>query len=143
LHQIFGLADGAGISEVLAGSASLEAATTATSISNLHVIPAGAPGPDLGKLAVAFRDSGFLDRLADANDFVIVDTPAVRSAEIAPTVAPATDGALVVVNPNGLVATDLRNALTELRATGATLLGTIQNGVRAGRAAYLDATPEA
>ena len=48
-----------------------------------------------------------------------------------------------MVNPNGLVATDLRNALTELRATGATLLGTIQNGVRSGRAAYLDATPEA
>ena len=143
LHQIFGLADGPGISEVIAGSTSLETVTTPTSIRNLHVIAAGVPGPDLGKLAVAFRDGGYLDRLAESSDFVIVDTPAVRGAEIASTVAPATDGTLVVVNPNGLVATDLRNALTELRATGATLFGTIQNGVRAGRAAYVDATSEA
>ena len=92
--------------------------------------------------AVAFRDGGYLDRLAEANDFVIVDTPAVRSAEIASTVGPASDGALFVVNPNGLVASDLRGAFAELRGTGVTLLGTIQNGVRVGRAAYLDDTPE-
>jgi polysaccharide biosynthesis transport protein len=142
LHEMFALSDEGGISAVLSESRSLEAATLPTSIPNLQLIPAGVPGPDLGKLAVAFRDGGYLDRLAEANDYVILDTPAVRSAEIAPIVAPATDGTLVVVNPNGLVATDLRSAVTELRATGATLLGTIENGIRPGRAAYLDETPE-
>ena len=45
LHQVFGLADGAGISEVLAGSASLEAATRTTSISNLRRTRPASPVP--------------------------------------------------------------------------------------------------
>jgi capsular exopolysaccharide synthesis family protein len=135
LHRVFGLGGEVGLSSVLLDSATLEEAMTETLIRNLHLVSGGGP-VDADKLAPVFRDGTYLDRLRELHDFVILDTPAIGSAEVASIIGPVIDGALVVVNPTELSSSDFRSALRTLRNSGTSILGTVQNGLNGDRASY-------
>lgn len=132
LDRVFMLEPGAGLSAVLRGSGSLDQATADTLVPDLRLVCAGQPEGDVAALATAFRDGSYLGQLREACDFVIIDAPAVGSAETAAIIGPAVDGAIVVVNPDASAAKELRASLTTLRSAGVSILGTVQNGVRAG-----------
>lgn len=132
LDGVFMLEPGAGLSALLQRSGSLDEATVDTLVPDLRLVPAGAAQGEVATLAAAFRDGPYLDQLREACDFVIIDTPAVGSAEVAAIIGPAVDGAIVVVNPDASAAKELRAALATLRSAGVSILGTVQNGVQAG-----------
>lgn len=135
LHRVFGLEGEVGLSSVLLDSTTLEKATTDTMIRNLHLVSGGGP-VDADELAPVFRDGTYVDQLREIYDFVILDTPAVGSAEVASIVGPVIDGALVVVNPTELSSSEFRSALRTLRNSGTSILGTVQNGLSEDRASY-------
>lgn len=131
LDRVFVLKPSGGLSSLLQGSGTLEEVTTDTLVPNLRLVSGGGMQADLDTLATVFRDGTYLDQLRAAYDFLIIDTPAVGSADLAAIIGPALDGAVLVVDPDGSAVTELRATLATLRNAGVSILGTVQNGARA------------
>jgi capsular exopolysaccharide synthesis family protein len=97
VHTLFGIEQGAGLSEVLAGEATLDQALVHLPEHGLVLLTAGAiprfPTELLGSAAMRRT----LDLLRARFDRVLLDTPSMMPLADAGTLAPMTDGALVVL----------------------------------------------
>lgn len=144
VHKVFGIQDGPGLGDILAGSATLESAAQAAGVPNVSVLAAGTPdsrrAPErLGTDAM----TALLREAAGAYDLVLVDSaPAVVSGD-ALGLANRCDATLLVVRAlsekRGLVAR-LQNQFSETRAE---LLGVVLNGARSSAGGYLKRNIEA
>jgi protein-tyrosine kinase len=97
VHTLFGIEQGAGLSEVLAGQATLDQALVHLPEHGLVLLTAGAiprfPAELLGSAAMRRT----IDLLRARFDRVLLDTPSMMPLADAGTLAPMTDGALVVL----------------------------------------------
>ena len=69
-------------------------------------------------------------------DLVLIDTPPLLSVTDAAALAPATDGVIVVVKPGVTKLSALQQALEQLQAVGARVLGVVLNEVNPGSRKY-------
>jgi capsular exopolysaccharide synthesis family protein len=138
VHKVFGLPDGPGLGDVLAGQSTLDAAARATTTRNVTVLTAGTPA----NRGLPERLSGetmarLLKEAADKYDRVIVDSsPAIVSGD-GFALANRVDCVALVVRAlqekRGLV-NRLRTQLSESRGE---FLGVVVNAVRASAGGYL------
>jgi capsular exopolysaccharide synthesis family protein len=123
----FGIGAEGGLSLFLAGHVVRPTVHTTTNRA-LFVIGAGPTAPNPVALLNSDRMSKFLQAMADAFKFVIVDTPPAVPMADARVVGAKADGVLIVVRAGQTPSHALRRVQLALERTGSTILGTVLNG---------------
>ena len=135
IHKTLGLADRPGLSDILAGSASLTSAVQASG--NVSVLSAGSAESRVVERLATEPMSGLLAEAAAAYDIVLIDAPPTLVAGDAFTLANRCDAALLVVR----AMTDKRGMVARVRGdlaeTKADLVGVVVNAVRTTAGGYL------
>ncbi|MCH8986280.1 MAG: polysaccharide biosynthesis tyrosine autokinase, partial [Acidobacteria bacterium] len=136
LHKVFGLEQGPGLSDVLAGTTSLESAVQATDTAKLAILTCGSEENRLFEHLASDRMGEALKQAAAAYDLVLIDvSPSIVSGD-ALSLADQCDATMLVVRAfdakRGLVAR-LRGELGEQHAE---FLGVVINAVCSAAGGY-------
>jgi len=129
LHKTFGVPNNVGITTaLLAGDdVDLQSYLQPTEIDNLMILTSGPIPPNPSELLGSQRMKNVIDRLAQAADIVIFDTPPVLVVTDATVLSRQTDGVLLIADAGGTREPALAHAVEELRKTGANILGVALN----------------
>ena len=132
-HIIFGANLNAGVTSVIGGSFSLEAALQPTSQTNLTLLPAGPAANLPSEILSSVRMGRLLIDLKSQFDLIIIDAPAPIAFADALVVASQVDAVMLVSkagnSPRGLE----QNVRSMLVRTQARILGVVLNQVKATR----------
>lgn len=118
-----------GLIHVLAGQETLETVVHMTNIQNLYMIFAGPVPPNPSELLGGGKFRETLLSLRQQFDYIIVDTPPLGSVIDAAVVARECDGAMLVIQNNGISRRFARKVKEQLEKTGCRVLGAILNKV--------------
>jgi capsular exopolysaccharide synthesis family protein len=97
LHQLFGVAETPGLTDVLMGGATLEDALVPLADHHLTVLPSGVPATHPAELLGSAAMRRTLDALRTRFDRVILDTPPVSPLADVHIVAAMADGLLMII----------------------------------------------
>ena len=128
----FGIDGGVGLSQVLAGTVTLEEAVQRVGDSRLVLLPAGQIPPNPSELVGSRR---MYDLIAELSKefFVIVDAPPVLAVTDAQLLARHTDGAILVAVPGRTRSEVLSRAVGSIHGIGARVLGVVLNRASTSR----------
>lgn len=126
-HQLFNLGNRAGLSDMIAGRAGLEAVMGIASLQDLSVLPAGTLPPNPQELLGRQDFSKLLQSLGQDFDVIIIDTPPASECADAHTVAVRTGAALMVARQNCSSIAQMTQFTHGLREFGVTLVGSVLN----------------
>ncbi len=126
LHRPLGAAAGPGLSEYLEGDADIFSVIQRGPMDNLFFVAGGTPKTNPADLISNGRLEVFLQRLAPAFDWIVLDSPPALLVTDASLLAALCDGILLVIRA-GMTSVDMaRKALLMFR--NKPLLGTVLNG---------------
>jgi capsular exopolysaccharide synthesis family protein len=125
LHTIFHLAACPGVSDLLLGSATLDAALQQTTVPNLRLLPCGSRAANPSELLSFPTLAPLVQELAASADLVIFDTPAMGGLTDALVVSARVEGTLMVIRAGTTSPQLLARGIESLRAVGARPLGTV------------------
>jgi protein-tyrosine kinase len=125
VHQLFGVSEGPGLSDVLLGAAELDSALVELSEYHLTVLPAGGPPPHPAELLGSSAMRRVLDTLRSRYDRILVDMPPVAPLADLHIVAPMIDGVLMIVRAGITPKPAIERALAGLDMTK--VLGLVLN----------------
>ena len=136
LHTHFGLDPGPGLSDVIVGTVSAEAAVRESGVKGLKVLPSGPVPENPAELlgSPAFR--AWLEAQRPAYDWLLIDAPPVLAMADAPVLSSLADGLLLVVWSEHCSRAALKRALEQVRVVEARLAGIVLNKVDLKRNAY-------
>lgn len=97
VHQLFGLAEGPGLADVLMKAAELEHALVTLPDHHLTILPAGVPPAHPAELLGSATMRRLLDALRSRFDRVLIDVPPVAPLADLHVLAPMVDGLLMIV----------------------------------------------
>ena len=150
VHTAFGLRNGLGLSNVLAGQTSLRQAIHQTEDSKLYIMPAGHVPPNPAELLASAEMVNLLHRLVNQPaerdtqvaggqsgdipdlgpfDWVIIDTPPVLAVTDAVTLMPSLSGLVFVLGAGMTTLGAAERALNLLTAAGPADVGVVLNRV--------------
>jgi len=124
-NRLFGLPNKAGMSNVLADSASLDEVILSTSVPGVSLLPSGPIPPDPTDLLTSDRLPAVIQQLLDRFDMVLIDSPPVLGLADAVIIGSMVESVVYVVqsgrnNPKGL-----QSALKRLRQGSAKIAGIV------------------
>ncbi|HEY2745441.1 MAG TPA: CpsD/CapB family tyrosine-protein kinase [Polyangia bacterium] len=125
--SMLGLRANRGLTDVVAGRASIDDCLWRFGADELYVLPAGIPPDDISTTLYDPRLGDVLAALKQRFDFVVVDTPPVLPLADVPTLSRDLDGAIMVVRANH-TPKDLLNAAIDA-LYGVTVHGLVLNEV--------------
>jgi protein-tyrosine kinase len=127
-HAIFDIANGPGLSEFLAGRATMESIIVEIDqLASLGVMPAGATPPNPSELLARPAFGAMLARCYENWSVVIVDTAPAEAGSDFQTVAARARGALLVTRQHQGRVRDLMRVRDMLTVAGTKLLGGVVN----------------
>lgn len=132
--EILGIRKGAGLAELLAGTAHPADALHAWGDSGLSVIPSGKPASNPSELLESKRFGLLMEELARNFEFVIVDAPPVSTATDASIIGRHMDGMVYTVATGVSRAPVLEESLRKLATAGVSVLGIVRTRVPQSRA---------
>ena len=132
----YGLESSDGLTEVLAGTTTLEAIRHHMPVQGMSVISAGRGTGDPSGLARSERLVSLLEAVKSNSQYVILDLPPTLNSMTAPIVAKRTDGVVVVVRAGETSVVELERTLSLLR--GARILGVIINRSKSRIPAFVE-----
>jgi capsular exopolysaccharide synthesis family protein len=122
--DLFGLEEGSvGLSDVLAGRAHTAQAIQRTDKA-FDLLSAGPPPPNPSELVASRRMTTVLEELRAAYDYVLIDCPSLLPMPDTASIAPATDGVIVVCRFKTTQA-QLAAAVDTVTAVSAPVLGSV------------------
>jgi len=124
---MLGLRANKGLTDIVAGRASVDDCLWRFGADELYVLPAGTPPDDLAATLYDPRMGDLMATLKQRFDFVIVDTPPVLPLADVPTLSRDLDGAIMVVRANHTPKELVNAALDALY--GVTVHGLVLNEV--------------
>lgn len=124
----YGLEDEAGLSELVDGTATLEAVRHRIAPANMSVITAGRSPEDPARLARSDRLTTVMQGFKSSTQYVVLDLPATLHSMTAPVLAKRCDGVVVVIQAGKTSRGDLERTLHLLRDV--TVLGVVLNRSR-------------
>ena len=127
LHRLFGLSRAPGLTDFLTNEAAAHGVIRATPIENLHVLPRGTPTSQPAEMLGGEWMVTSLRQLARQYDLVVIDTPPVLSASDAASLASRVDGVLLVVRAGQTNRALAQEAMHQLTAVGANVIGAVLN----------------
>ena len=136
LHKVFGLGEGPGLSDVLAGEVELLDAITDVGVPNLRVIPSGHTPPNPAELLGSATMVTLMRELEQIADLVLYDGPPVLAVADALELAPRTGGVLVVVDAGRSGRRPVRAAVERINGVGGAIVGSVLNNVDPNEAYY-------
>ncbi len=130
IHSEFGLENGVGLTELFMGSlADICSSIQVVDPLKLAVLTSGGIPPNPAELLGSQQMAKILDTLNQDFGMIVVDTPPVLAVADAALLAASMDGVLLVVKPGKTRPAELKQALQQLRAAGAPVLGVVVNDV--------------
>jgi protein-tyrosine kinase len=137
--SMLGLRANKGLTDIVAGRASIDDCMWRFGSDELYVLPSGTPPDDLSATLCDPRMGETLTALKQRFDFVVVDTPPVLPLADVPTLSRDLDGAILVVKANH-TPKELVNAALEA-LYGVTVHGLVLNEVDPRVASMLRIAP--
>ncbi len=135
-HELMKVKQTPGFSDLLVGKAKANDAMRRTPSQRLWVMPSGPLPPNPAELLNSARFRIFLSTLGEHFDWVILDSPPVMAVTDASVIAHLTTGVVFVVGGEQVNRHVARNAVDQLRASKARILGAILNRVDVQRNPY-------
>ncbi len=133
LHEVFGISNRSGLTNVLAAGEDPNRVTASCAVSNLLVIPSGPIPPNPSELLSSNRMHEFLRRARAQFDFVIIDTPPVLAVTDATVIGSLSDGVVLCLRAGKVLREDARTCRDRLLMNDVKILGTVLNRHREGR----------
>ena len=136
LHKAFKISREPGLTELLLDHAELETVARDTVTPGLYVLPAGKLPPNPAELLGGDRMRKTLAMLSGAYDLVVLDTPPLLAASDAAILATLTDGVILVVRAGRTETEAGQQAIAQLNAVGARIVGAVLNDPDSKLASY-------
>ncbi len=127
LHEFFGLSNRHGLTSVLLGETTLEAAVQSTEVERLHVLASGPLPPNPSELLASRRVGDLLDRLAADGYLVLLDSPPLLPVTDAMVLSKRVDATLLVASSGSTKRDELKRAVDLLTQVNAPLAGVVLN----------------
>jgi capsular exopolysaccharide synthesis family protein len=141
INRVFGASRTPGLSDVIAGTTSIEAAVRGVSLGRggeLHYLPTGSLPSQPASLLDSAALGDLLSRLPSYYDRIVIDSPPINIVTDAALLSAHADGVLVIAR-SGVTATQaLSFAMEQLRHVRAPVLGAVLNDVDFARDAAYD-----
>jgi capsular exopolysaccharide synthesis family protein len=134
-HEVFGVANAAGVSTFLRGEGEA-LPIAATAVPNLSLIPAGPQPSNPAELLAAARSPMLLARAREAATFVIIDAPPISAVADALALAAVADGVLLVVRAGKTRRPAAQRVKEQLERVGANMLGVVLTDAPVERGTY-------
>lgn len=125
MHRLVGVDNEKGMSNLLSGSADLDAVVHKTSVENLSFVSCGPLPPNPAELWGGDRIRTFLDDALMRFDHIIIDGPPILGFADAPILAATVGGTLFVLESKGTRRGQARGAMRRLKMGSARLLGVV------------------
>ena len=135
VHKVFGLPNDRGLTEVLAGAATLTDVVHAAE-DNLHVLRCGPITPKPSEMLASHAFAGLVAELEKRYDVVIFDSPPAAVVSDASILSQWADGVLLVVRMEKTPISWVTRAQRQLDAVGARMIGVVVNANRQRRRSY-------
>ena len=132
IARAFDVDDSVGLSQVLAGTASLHDAIQPTDQTGLRLLTAGTIPPNPSELLGSHRMEALIEQLA-RDHFVVLDAPPLLPVTDAALLTRSADGALLVVVQGKTRQEEVERASASLRAVGGKVLGAVLNRASGSR----------
>jgi capsular exopolysaccharide synthesis family protein len=127
LHRIFGAPSSTGLSALILGQGTLEAAVRMTDVPNLFILPCGPVPPNPAELLHTEAFKSLLTEMASRFDRVIVDSPPIGVVADAVVMSTHMDGTLIVLKAGRTSRDVARQGIRQLRDVKARILGALLN----------------
>jgi chain length determinant protein tyrosine kinase EpsG len=127
LHDVFGLANGSGLSGILAGRPETRAVQQVAHVPGLFVLSAGVIPPNPLELIERPAFGLLMRELVSKFDHVVLDTPSADQGSDAAVIAARAGSALVVTRKDRSRVGAVRHLISDLAATPAALAGVVVN----------------
>jgi capsular exopolysaccharide synthesis family protein len=134
-HEVFGVANAAGVSTFLRGEGEA-LPIAATAVPNLSLIPAGPQPSNPAELLAAARAPAAWDCAREAATFVIIDAPPISAVADALALAAVADGVLLVVRAGKTRRPAAQRVKEQLERVGANMLGVVLTDAPVERGTY-------
>jgi tyrosine-protein kinase Etk/Wzc len=133
VNQFFSISRARGLSELIAGTISIEDAIRKELLLNLDVITTGVLPPNPAELLMSESFKQLLEKFSAVYDFVIVDTAPVLVAADTAAVAPLAGTLLLVARANRTHLGEINESIRRLAHTGCSANGVILNAMDLSR----------
>ena len=133
VNQFFSMSRSSGLSELIAGTLSIEKAVRPSVLPNLDVITTGVLPPNPAELLLSDSFSQLLEKLSPSYDLVIIDTAPVLVAADTASVAPLAGSLLLVARAEKTQLGELNESVRRLAHAGCTANGVILNAMDLSR----------
>ena len=136
LHAVFGISKEPGLTQLVLGHADAEELVLPTPVEGLFVLSSGTLPPNPSELPGGERMQEVLNGLAESFDLIILDTPPLLAAADAAILGCQSDGVLLVVRAGKTERAAAQQAMQQLHAVGAHVVGAVLNDPDAKVAAF-------
>jgi non-specific protein-tyrosine kinase len=135
-HQIFGLKNNAGLTDMVRDDAILaNPPLQETNVPNLRVLASGQLPPNPAEILGSKRMADILAALLEHADMLLFDAPPVLAVTDAAVLSQKVDGVLLVVSAGKTKRENARKAQSQLEKINARVIGAVLNNVQAERGA--------
>ncbi|VTU35671.1 Putative tyrosine-protein kinase in cps region [Variovorax sp. PBL-H6] len=135
-HQYFGLQRHGGLSELIAGSLTVQQTVHRQVVPNLDFLATGQLPPNPAELLVSDSFKTMLERLSEQYDLVVIDTPPVLVAADTSTVAAHAGTVLLVARADQSTMGELKESTRRLAMSGKSATGVLLNAMDLGRRTF-------
>ncbi|MBZ9687735.1 CpsD/CapB family tyrosine-protein kinase [Clostridium estertheticum] len=127
LHNMFGVSNESGLSNILLGQVKFDEAEWVTKQENMYVLTAGIKTINQAELLSSDKLNKFLQGLKESFDYIIIDTPPVTLAGDAKIISKYADACVYVVGIGEVDKKVVMKGKEILDSVGATFLGVVFN----------------
>ena len=130
VHKHFGLTKNSpGLVEVITGMSTIDEVAIRDVVKRVTLIPSGSIPPNPAELLGSLEMASLIDELAQAFDYVIIDSPPILPVTDSVILSRYVDGVVLVVRGASTPRKVIKDAKDRLRVVGARFLGAVLNDV--------------
>jgi succinoglycan biosynthesis transport protein ExoP len=129
LHKALRVPNDNGVSRLVVGETTLEAAIKSTEVPNLFLLPCGPIPPNPAEILATDRFHRVMEELASKFDRVIFDSPPVLAVTDAVVLSRSVDGCVLVVRAGRTARDAARRARQTIASVGSRIAGVVLNDV--------------
>lgn len=136
IHQFFGMERGIGLSEVIAGSQTLEQTLHQQLLPGLDFLSTGTTPPNPAELLMAPATQQLLQNASQQYDIVVIDTPPVLAVADTAVLAPQAGTVFLIARSEITALGEVQESLKRLNQAGVSVKGAIFNGLDLSKRRY-------
>ncbi|MTI46822.1 CpsD/CapB family tyrosine-protein kinase [Sporosalibacterium faouarense] len=136
IHELFGLSNLRGLTNILTEDIELEQAIQNTETDNLEILSSGIIPPNPSEILGSQKMEKFLNKLKESYDVILLDTPPVNLVTDAAVLANKVDGTILVCAVGQASIEEAKNSKALLEKVNANILGVVLNKVPIKQSGY-------